>query len=116
MREILGKLGCPACCSGHDIYLELQRTLVMSKGPSDEVQALPALRDNLAKQNYSTITVGVSPERMNKIDEVFLAVDRIAQLSGHAACATGCDLFFQLERNFVITPRVEVIEEELVMR
>jgi hypothetical protein len=116
MKQILEKLGCPACCSGHDIYLELQRTLVLRKGPGDEVQAFPAVRDSILKREVNTVAVGINPELVNNIDEVFRAIDRIADLSGHSACATGCDLFFQLERNFVINPRLEVIEEQLVMR
>jgi len=61
-----------------------------------------------------TVRVGVSPRLADKIDEVFLAIDRIADLSGHTACATGCDIFFELERSFVIDAKLDITEQGLV--
>ena len=30
LKDILGKLGCPACCSGHDIIFETERHFVFN--------------------------------------------------------------------------------------
>lgn len=116
MAEILGMLGCPACCSGHDIYLELQRSITLRKGLKDEVIAGTFSRDTIKAGFGRSVSVGIKPDQVNTLDDVFTAIDRIAEISGHSACATGCDLFFNLERNFVINPRLQVIEETLVMR
>ncbi len=116
MAEILGKLGCPACCSGHDIYLELQRSVAIQKEFKDEIRAMPALHNSVKAGGFRSISVGINPDRVNTLDEVFLAIDRIAEISGHSACASGCDMFFGMERNFVINPRLEIVEQALVMR
>jgi len=110
--SVLEKLGCPACCSGHDIFFELQRDLVLRnlKAPA-EVAVGRRVAFNEAPK---TVRIGVSPKFADKIDEVFLAIDRIADLSGHTACATGCDIFFQLERNFVIDAKLEITEQGLI--
>jgi hypothetical protein len=32
MKGVLGKLGCQACCSGHDIRFEIERNFIADKG------------------------------------------------------------------------------------
>jgi hypothetical protein len=112
VAAVLDKLGCPACCSGHDIFFELQRDLVLRnlKAPAEAAVSRRAAFREVPK----TVRVGVSPRLADKIDEVFLAIDRIADLSGHTACATGCDIFFELERSFVIDAKLDITEQGLV--
>jgi hypothetical protein len=112
--SILDRLGCPACCSGHDIFFELQRDVVLRKGvrakarvgfaPGAEVAALaspPVLR------------VGIKPNIAGNIENVFEALERIAEISGHPACATGCDMFLQLETNFVLDAKLNLREQAI---
>lgn len=113
MGGILDKLGCPACCSGHDIFLELQRDIVIGDKISARAVASPA-RAKLSRA-HPTVSVGIKPEAVAKIDDVFLAIDRIAELSGHTACATGCDMFFRLEEMFVIDKALNIQEQVMTL-
>jgi hypothetical protein len=114
MGGILDKLGCQACCSGHDIFLELQRGLVLREGlKAKAVAAAPRPTSRVAARD--TLHIGVSPKIVEKIDDVYLAIDRIAELSGHPACATGCDMFFQLERVFVMDAKLGIEEQALTL-
>ena len=111
---ILDRLGCRACCSGHDIFFELQRDIVLANGVKDAARV--AVTPNvgvtaLAAQN--TLRVGIKPELADNIDNVFAALERIAEISGHPACATGCDMFFRLESNFVLDARLDVMEQAI---
>ena len=115
MGGVLDRLGCPACCSGYDIFFELQRDLVLRKDLEARPELAAAPRSPFKATSPNTVRVGVSPELAGKIDNVFLAIDRIAELSGHPACATGCDMFFQLERSFVLDARLEISEQALTI-
>ncbi len=114
---ILDKLGCQACCSGHDIFFELQRDFFLKRKLTDTAD-IAAFSRNPKLANFEhlatpTVRVGIQPEIANNIDDVFLAIDRIAELSGHPACATGCDMFLQIERNFVIDAKLKIEEQVL---
>jgi hypothetical protein len=105
---VLDRLGCPACCSGHDLFFELQREVAFTKDlRSDPDIFLPSKRALAAD---SVRHVALNPEFGSEIENVFNAIDKLAELSGHTACATGCDMFFQLERQFIINPAVEIRE------
>ena len=54
--------------------------------------------------------IGPQPEFASNLDNVFAAIDKLAELSGHPACATGCDMFLQLERQFAINPALDIRE------
>jgi microsomal dipeptidase-like Zn-dependent dipeptidase len=107
MATILDKLGCAACCSGFDIFLQRQREAIVRGGVADGVSFASS------KSGPGTLRVGVSPGSVAKIDDVFRAIDQIADLSGHTACATGCDIFFQLEEMFVINPALQIEQVNL---
>ena len=111
MSTILDKLGCRACCSGFDIFLERQRDAVLADG----------LRGKFTVGNFgaskvaaSTLRVGVSAGAVSKIEDVHSMLDKIADLSGHVACATGCDIFFQMEELFVLDRQLNV--EQVALR
>ena len=109
--SILDKLGCEACCSGHDIYMDLQREFVFRNVadlavPLSTRSFKPSVRGGVAR-------VGLAPKAGENIKDVFAAIDRIADLTGHPACCSGNDLFLQMERNFVIDANFEVEEQVL---
>jgi hypothetical protein len=111
MATILDKLGCAACCSGFDIFLQRQRDGIVRdslRGPADVASFAGS------KSGPGVLKVGVSPGSVATLDDVFIAIDKIADLSGHTACATGCDIFFQLEEMFVINPRMDI--EQVALR
>ena len=114
MGSILGKLGCQACCSGHDIFLELQRDIVLRKDLKANAEVTGSPRMALGSHRH-TLRVGMSPQLASTIDDVYLAIDRIAELSGHTACATGCDIFFNLERVFVLDAKLNIQEQALTL-
>jgi len=109
--SILDKLGCGGCCSGHDIFFELQREVVLSRSLKDT--AIPAAVRNVDRDIVSlpTVRVGLKPELSYEIENVFLALDRIAELSGHTACATGCDMLLELESRFVLDAKLGIEEQ-----
>lgn len=111
MGSILDKLGCGACCSGHDIYLDLQRDFVF-RDIAEMAVPLSTRRLTVAQKGGVT-RAGIAPASAAKIDTVFAAIDRIADLTGHPACCSGNDLFMQLERNFVLDASLEIEEQAL---
>ncbi len=116
--SILDKLGCPACCSGHDILFELQRDVVLQGKISDRARVFASsnsIKRSGALQNIPTVRVGITPAAVNKIEGVYAAIERVAELSGHVACATGCDMRFQQERIFVMDERLGVDEQVMTL-
>lgn len=109
--SILDKLGCRACCSGFDIFLERQREALVTDGLRGTAR-LGAF--SASKTAGSTLRVGVSPGSVAKIEDVNLMLDKIADLSGHVACATGCDIFLQMEEMFVLDRNLNV--EQVALR
>lgn len=112
--SILDKLGCPACCSGHDIFFELQRDFFVADKLRGKAQPFQAFRSRAsARRATPAVRVGLAPSAANEIKEVYLAIDRIAELTGHPACATGCDMFLNLERSLVLDANLGI--DELAM-
>ena len=110
--SILEHLGCPACCSGHDIRLELQRDVLVSRlADKSKVQGWAGAR-SIART--PRVVAAVNPDAVANLDGVFAAIDKIAELSGHTACATGCDIFFAMERILVLDAGLKI--DEQVMR
>lgn len=114
---ILDKLGCQACCSGHDILFELQREIALpalDKAPVAGFRraALEAAPTAVAK---ASVRVGLAPKIADDIDGVFAAIDRIAEFTGHPACATGCDMFLSMERSFLLDRSLEIREQAMTI-
>lgn len=109
---ILDRLGCPACCSGFDIRMELQRELMLTKGVFETARFgdWPGIG-----REISQVAVGVKPSAVNTLAGVDAMIDRIADLTGHPACATGCDIWLQMEEMFVIDKKLNVEEPLLRM-
>jgi hypothetical protein len=93
--NIAEKLGCRPCFSGADCFFHLEHDYridekaVVSASPQiGERRAFPG---SLGK----TIRVTLSPKAGFSIETITASVEKIAELSGHTACATGCNIFFQ---------------------
>ena len=111
--SVLDRLGCPACCSGHDILFELQRDLVISDKIRSSAIAGYSTRAKIAPAAFASLDIGLQPEAAAEIENVHAAIERIAELSGHPACATGCDMLFRMERILVLNEQ-HVVEEQLM--
>jgi hypothetical protein len=103
--SILDKLGCPACCSGYDIRLELQRELAVSRN-FKEIASIGGWAG--IKRHVPQVSVGVKPAAVAKLADVNAMLDKLADLTGHPACATGCDIFLNMEELFVIDRNLAV--------
>lgn len=103
--SILDRLGCPACCSGFDIRMELQRELALSKSFKEtaRIGGWAGIRRDIPR-----VSVGVKPAAVNTINEVNAMLDKLADLTGHPACATGCDIWLNMEELFVIDQNLAV--------
>lgn len=110
--SVLDHLGCQACCSGHDILFELQRDFVFDKSIRD-ISVASAGRRGLAQGK--TVNIGISPDAAGSIDNVFAAIDKLADLTGHVACATGCDMRFNLERMLVLDAKLNLRERVMTI-
>lgn len=108
VKSVLGRLGCGACCSGHDIFFEVVRDRTLRAGVNRVADAKRA-----AFAPSKAVRIGLNPEFGANIENVFGAIDKIADLSGHSACATGCDIFMQNQRILVLDARAQVEERML---
>ena len=111
--SILDKLGCAACCSGHDIHFDLHRDFAFRdlNSAATPLSTTPR-RETLVEQKINR--VGMQPAAATEIENVFTAIDRIAAFAGCSACCSGHDLKFHLERNFVLDESLNI--EEPVLR
>ena len=94
LETIAERLGCRPCFSGADCFFELERNyLVDDKAKLAEI----GTRSGASHQANvgTTVNVTLSNKAGYSIDTITAAVEKIAELSGHVACATGCNLFFQ---------------------
>lgn len=113
---VLDRIGCPACCSGHDFFFELQRGTVLAEGIKDAARVAVAPKvEGTALAAKNTLRVGIKPELADSIDNVFIILERAAEISGHPNCATGCDMFFELERSLVVDANLDVTEQAITV-
>ncbi len=110
VTSILDKLGCGACCSGHDLYFELQRDIMLPEKLSARAELAPMVK---MTKTAPTTVAGLHPELGAKIDDVFSAIDRIAELTGCNACCSGHDLWLRMERNMVLDAKLNLRETVL---
>jgi len=98
LQTIAERLGCRPCFSGADCFFELERNyLVDEKAKLINRLQVPELGARaLASHNVgTTVNVALSSKAGYSIDTITEAVEKIAELSGHPGCATGCNIFFQ---------------------
>jgi hypothetical protein len=100
--SILDKLGCQACCSGNDILFEIARDFHVDRSlqvhPSSAMLAMSA--SGLGRP--AAFTYSLDREVGNKIDSVFKAIEKIAEMSGHSSCCSGFDVRLNAIREFVV--------------
>lgn len=102
--SILDKLGCPKCCSGHDIHLDLQRDMIFR-----DISEVAMPRAAAEHQLRATVnTVAMSPDAGARIDNVFAGIERMAKFSGHDACCSGRNLRLLIEQNFVLDEKLNI--------
>jgi hypothetical protein len=91
LKDILCAGSCCACCSGMDIYLELERDFLVS--PAFKTASTVA---TLAARSTPSIanTLIFAKDSGSKVDNVIQALRDFAAFSGHASCASGCDIAF----------------------
>jgi hypothetical protein len=112
LGDILGQIGCKACCSGADILLQMEREFVAdrdlrfrARGPLEGPQPDPWRG---AKHQY---TVALSPKVSYDIDKVFGAIDRVIDILGPCACCSGFDVLLKDElQTIVVNEQLEAVK------
>ena len=98
LESVAERLGCRPCFSGADCFFELEKNYIVDEkvrlATSLEVPQVLA-RSFPSRAATTTVNVVLSNKAGNSIETITKAVEKIAELSGHTACATGCNLFFQ---------------------
>ena len=112
VESVLGRLGCPACCSSFDIFFEMQRDL---RFDGDLDRPIAAMGVKKLDAPAKTVTASISPKLAGNIKDVFAVLDRVIGLSAHPACTSGDDLFMQIEQNFLIDLAGQIDEQALVI-
>jgi hypothetical protein len=101
LGDILGQIGCRACCSGADIFLQMERDfLVDPESNVATVKGEPDFGGALAKSHQ--FTVGLSSKVKFDIDRVFEAVDRVIDILGPHPCISGFDVLLQDELRTIV--------------
>ncbi len=116
LQSVAERLGCKACFSGADCFFELERQYLIDEKAklAARVQVPDRGAVDLAARNVgTTVRVGLSSKAGYSIDTITAAVEKIAELSGHVACATGCNLFFE---HFLDDMRSFVVGEKGLMQ
>lgn len=98
LKSLAERLGCPKCFSGADCFFQLQNRYLIDEKAQLMTHNL-AVTDHIpAKTSSKNVYVNLSSKSSFNLDTILGSVDKIAELTGHIACATGCNLFF---RNFI---------------
>ena len=105
--SVLDKLGCQACCSGHDIHFHLQRNFLIDDAA--KVGSFPG-RFGRELGSQPAVRASLSPKAGEKIATVNKIIDQIAGQLGCQACCSGHDIRFTLERNLVLDRTLNVQE------
>ncbi|MBK8558329.1 MAG: hypothetical protein IPL65_22525 [Lewinellaceae bacterium] len=92
LKEIAEQLGCPKCVSGYNCRFQLEKDYLFD--PAAKKLQKVAIADQSAFA-APTVRVNVGARSSYNLDSVIASVRKIAELTGHTACATGCNLFFE---------------------
>ena len=108
--SVLEQLGCPACCSGHDIQFELQRSVSFNE--SLEVSDTNLLGHRfLSSTSPQSVSASMAPDMVDNLEGVHKAIDRIAATLACPACCSGHDLSLSQERTLVLNDKLDVLEK-----
>lgn len=98
LKSLAERLGCPKCFSGADCFFQLQNRYLIDEKAQLMTHNL-AVTDHIpVKTSAKNVYVNLSSKSSFNLDAILGSVDKIAEMTGHVACATGCNLFF---RNFI---------------
>lgn len=100
LGNILDQIGCRACCSGADIFLEMERSFLVDADTN--VGAFRAASGDFAATTSNTFTVALSQKVKFDIDRVFQAVDKVIDILGPHPCISGFDVLFQDELRTIV--------------
>ena len=99
IEQTLGRLGCPACCSGFDIFIANEREFVFDK--QRIANASVAARATSAGPRVGlTLAQGAGSD----IKSVFNGIDQLADRLGCRACCSGFDLLLRSNLEFFADP------------
>jgi hypothetical protein len=98
LKSIAERLGCGKCFSGADCFFQLQNRYLIDEKLQIAAHTTAVSDAIPAKTSAKNVYVNLSSKASYDINTVLASIDKIAELSGHVACATGCNLFF---RNFI---------------
>ncbi len=102
---ILDRIGCPACCSGADILLQMERDFIADEKLN--VRAADPQPDPW-KGAAHQYTVGLSPSVKFDIDRVFVAIDKVIDIIGAHPCISGFDILLRDElRTIVVNEQLD---------
>jgi hypothetical protein len=105
LGSILENTGCRACCSGADIFLQMEREFLVD--PETNVRSREAAGAEFRARPHQ-FAVGLSPEVKYDIDRVFEAIDRVIDILGPHPCISGADILLQDElRAIVVNEKLE---------
>jgi hypothetical protein len=96
LERIAEQLGCPNCVSGYNCRFQLEKDYLFDP----IAQQLSATdKGEIAEITAPTIRVNVGPKASYTINSLRDALRKIADLSGHTACATGCNIYLERFRH-----------------
>ncbi len=109
LAGVLERLGCSACCSGYDIFLQMQREGVFRKN----IREAAMVGFGLSRAE-DAVDIGVSAASVARIEDVETIVDKLGGLGGHPACMSGRDWRFTMEEMFVVRPESFEVDQVAV--
>jgi hypothetical protein len=87
LKNGLKLAGCPACCSGIDIFLDVERDFLVNKAFSGGGAQLAT-----RTLDRPTSTLVFDAKTDAKVDDLMAAIKNLAAFSGHAVCCSGVDI------------------------
>lgn len=118
LEGIAEKLGCRPCFSGADCFFQLEKNFIINEKGLSSAKAITPVSDVAEKRfagrpSGKTVRIALSGKAGYSIETILASVEKIAELSGHTACATGCNLFFQ---HFLDDMRSFTVNEKGLMK
>lgn len=105
IEVLMGRLGCPACCSGADIVFQHERDFVVNEALDINTSTRFQAQDPDGDPVIRGVTVGLAPEVGYNLGRVQAAVERIVDRLGHTMCISGFDIAFRQEMDVMLVDR-----------
>lgn len=101
-------LGCPTCCSGHDITFGMEREFVLNEKQELRASGSTQIATHEPIPTANTVTVTIPHSVNYNLDQVREVVARVAARLGCGQCHSGYDLRFRQELEFVVDQNLNV--------